>query len=114
MINFIIGVVASYVGAWIETFYELPYITLLQIVASYVGAWIETPVIPLTVKEPEPSHPMWVRGLKHHNYHYQLVVGVSHPMWVRGLKHAGADYGARIRPSHPMWVRGLKPGLKEV
>ena len=104
--------VASYVGAWIETSCRcIPESALL--VASYVGAWIETNDDKLLVGSVK-SHPMWVRGLKHHNYHYQLVVGVSHPMWVRGLKHAGADYGARIRPSHPMWVRGLKPGLKEV
>ena len=34
-------IVASYVGAWIETFSHLRW-SNTQAVASYVGAWIET------------------------------------------------------------------------
>ena len=35
------GVVASYMGAWIETLNVMTLSTLL-VVASYMGAWIET------------------------------------------------------------------------
>ena len=61
--------VASYVGAWIET-PETLIGRIALIVASYVGAWIETQ---LTVKShslPFPSHPMWVRGLKHNYFKF--------------------------------------------
>ena len=44
--------VASYVGAWIETFGQCQRKAVGR-VASYVGAWIETPVISLTVNDPE-------------------------------------------------------------
>ena len=54
--------VASYVGAWIETWYREPEHNPYQ-VASYVGAWIETS-LQQECGAAEASHPMWVRGLK--------------------------------------------------
>ena len=54
-------------------------------VAPHVGAWIET-CRTLASAADGRSHPMWVRGLKHH-----VDVGLDLPCW-----------------SHPMWVRGLK------
>ena len=57
------GLVAPYVGAWIETemkkktFYPNP-------VAPYVGAWIETIIKNWNINKLQ-SHPTWVRGLKH-------------------------------------------------
>ena len=76
--------VAPYVGAWIETTTRTARNNKGN-VAPYVGAWIET-CLSLPVGHGIPSHPMWVRGLKH--FHPLLDVGddVSHPMWVRGLK----------------------------
>ena len=56
------GLVAPYVGAWIETFVNLPRITSLA------------------------SHPMWVRGLKPDLELCVCGKNTSHPMWVRGLK----------------------------
>ena len=44
-------VVASYVGAWIETV-PSRYISTLSEVASYVGAWIETKGIRRAVSAP--------------------------------------------------------------
>ena len=76
--------VAPCVGAWIETFPVLPYLSLCQ-VAPCVGAWIET-----LLKVPERfqplSHPAWVRGLKHPYPGRRVSVAGSHPAWVRGLK----------------------------
>ena len=71
-------------GAWIETCGYLS-LTLDMIVASHVGAWIET----LRKAEAEAyaeSHPMWVRGLKQGYGWKESMVTMSHPMWVRGLK----------------------------
>ena len=55
--------VAPRVGAWIET--PLPNgSNFVKAVAPRVGAWIETPHSPSCATQP-PSHPVWVRGLKH-------------------------------------------------
>ena len=55
------------------------------IVAPYVGAWIETPLE--ESKNPYVrSHPMWVRGLKRRTLSRNNQADRSHPMWVRGLK----------------------------
>ena len=78
--------VAPYVGAWIETLYPFPRASP-PLVAPYVGAWIET-----ASKAVRPfwriwSHPTWVRGLKHRNRLQRESRRESHPTWVRGLKH---------------------------
>ena len=52
-------------GAWIETS-EIEENDAKDIVAPYVGAWIETTQI-TRKNTARPSHPTWVRGLKHHN-----------------------------------------------
>ena len=49
-------------GAWIETLMLLLLMTLL-LVASYMGAWIETMSAWAMARNYE-SHPTWVRGLK--------------------------------------------------
>ena len=58
------GLVAPYVGAWIET-YHFVEVSNMKPVAPYVGAWIETRF------QGGKMHVIW-----------------SHPTWVRGLKHA--------------------------
>ena len=55
-------IVASYVGAWIETLNTNSANAGIT-VASYVGAWIET-VLQINPEVNSKSHPMWVRGLK--------------------------------------------------
>ena len=50
-------------GAWIETYVKHPY-PCVKLVASYVGAWIETQLWKYFDSQ-VMSHPMWVRGLKH-------------------------------------------------
>ena len=55
------------------------------LVAPYVGAWIETRYT-LDKEENLESHPTWVRGLKHFVYPCLQVQVWSHPTWVRGLK----------------------------
>ena len=77
-------VVAPRVGAWIETERGLQGL-LVQGVAPRVGAWIETQYYALK-SQGIPSHPVWVRGLKHLNNVCTAVVNMSHPVWVRGLK----------------------------
>ena len=54
-------------------------------VASYMGAWIETLIGGLMGKKSQ-SHPTWVRGLKHITICSFDVLFESHPTWVRGLK----------------------------
>ena len=54
-------------------------------VAPYVGAWIET-ILKRQFLINLPSHPMWVRGLKHDKKRLNVLNYASHPMWVRGLK----------------------------
>ena len=57
------GIVAPRVGAWIETVSKATIDEAPQ-VAPRVGAWIETD--PITCYNSySPSHPVWVRGLKH-------------------------------------------------
>ena len=78
------GSVAPHVGAWIETLVIcLP--SSCEKVAPHVGAWIETRHS-LRIRNAYMSHPMWVRGLKHHSMVHTLLKKKSHPMWVRGLK----------------------------
>ncbi len=94
-------------GAWIETLNASGY-DKQGIVAPYVGAWIET-ILSMALEWSFMSHPMWVRGLKppdsaerHRLHDVAPYVGawietwmacairlqcMSHPMWVRGLKH---------------------------
>ena len=62
------------------------YPLLHNVVAPYVGAWIETRT-DLATNGHDGSHPMWVRGLKHHPEPHVIEQEMSHPMWVRGLKH---------------------------
>ena len=57
----------------------------MKLVASYVGAWIETHVRQLHITI-MMSHPTWVRGLKLMECLKEYLVKVSHPTWVRGLK----------------------------
>ena len=99
------------------------------IVAPYMGAWIETKWFCGRFCNCT-SHPTWVRGLKHNVVEATRYALVSHPTWVRGLKllvvftlntlACVAPYmGAWIETlcfeqsriackSHPTWVRGLK------
>ena len=63
-----VGLVAPYVGAWIETFETNEILIGLLRVAPYVGAWIETWQA-VKYNGILPSHPMWVRGLKHSTLH---------------------------------------------
>ena len=77
--------VASLVGAWIET-ESSTSVVALDHVAPLVGAWIETfccHLVAFNIK----SHPSWVRGLKHSLTQGLLKSLMSHPSWVRGLKH---------------------------
>ena len=50
-------------GAWIETT-KLPRMKLQGLVAPYVGAWIETDTKAIYDLNGNVSHPTWVRGLK--------------------------------------------------
>ena len=61
--------------------YKLPQ----DIVAPYVGAWIET-LYNISSDGSLMSHPTWVRGLKLKNLASQIIFMPSHPTWVRGLK----------------------------
>ena len=54
-------------------------------VASYVGAWIETYRY-VRYLNGVMSHPTWVRGLKLKDRVKELEEQMSHPTWVRGLK----------------------------
>ena len=71
-------------GAWIETLTDWNK-WIEWIVASYVGAWIETGLTVLSGWL-GMSHPMWVRGLKPLEPVPLVPLSGSHPMWVRGLK----------------------------
>ena len=60
-----IGLVAPYVGAWIET-QDIVIIMACQfVVAPYVGAWIETGNVGAGGAVAAGSLPTWERGLKH-------------------------------------------------
>ena len=54
------------------------------------------------------SHPVWVRGLKQHDYNARNDPKLSHPVWVRGLKLIKIAPSVATNQSHPVWVRGLK------
>ncbi len=56
-------IVASYMGAWIETYTHRLTPDELS-VASYMGAWIETTITIMIMSAKTSSHPTWVRGLK--------------------------------------------------
>ena len=116
-------------GAWIETCVLCLVIQLL-LVASYVGAWIETLFCHISMIREMMSHPTWVRGLKHSNAggassgsSVASYVGA----WIETRLYSQlkdviivASYvGAWIETwtlcllpatsaSHPTWVRGLK------
>ena len=54
-----------------------------------------------------PSHPVWVRGLKHPHSHPLEEAIVSHPVWVRGLKqqHAARYDGLHnVAPRVGAWI----------
>ena len=78
--------VAPHVGAWIETSGSRLILSSAY-VAPHVGAWIET-IVASNKMFPNPSHPMWVRGLKLGKDAKWTSNYESHPMWVRGLKHS--------------------------
>ena len=78
--------VAPRVGAWIETL-QFPPMHFAFAVAPRVGAWIET-CISCVLQGFNPSHPVWVRGLKLFIVSHSVLPRTSHPVWVRGLKHA--------------------------
>ena len=56
-------IVAPRVGAWIET-NKYFTIKIQRLVAPRVGAWIETYFLIYEGWGGDPSHPVWVRGLK--------------------------------------------------
>ena len=62
---------------------------MLTNVAPYVGAWIET-LMSADLANQQPSHPTWVRGLKH---------GMGAP-WAR-LAHVAPYVGAWIETKNP-------------
>ena len=72
-------------GAWIETYSEQMKVRF-GVVAPYMGAWIETLIAANEVKKFELSHPTWVRGLKRSSGRASTGDMLSHPTWVRGLK----------------------------
>ena len=80
----------------------------MGLVAPYVGAWIET-LYEDVYNVDSSSHPTWVRGLKQSVIKSVIFDAMSHPTWVRGLKHRLAPTVYRVNMSHPTWVRGLKP-----
>ena len=57
----------------------------------------------------QPSHPVWVRGLKPKEWVGYKFLLKSHPVWVRGLKRRRIFHNKGYIKSHPVWVRGLKP-----
>ena len=75
-----------------------------------MGAWIETDML-LWQLGVSPSHPTWVRGLKHISTPRYNKNRLSHPTWVRGLKLFGIAQREAERLSHPTWVRGLKHSI---
>ena len=93
-------------GAWIETDMSIFFLKG-KLVAPRVGAWIETD-LESTNEDLAESHPVWVRGLKHHFVVKVCYHCMSHPVWVRGLKHQLKNTLWQSRMSHPVWVRGLK------
>ena len=77
-------------------------------VAPYVGAWIETPY-DLNKKFSVLSHPTWVRGLKQkimESDRKKKYVAPYVGAWIETLMVAIADI--MLSASHPTWVRGLK------
>ena len=86
---------------------------MLGIVAPYVGAWIETP-FPLVAWLVGKSHPTWVRGLKPKQLKTKIKYNRSHPTWVRGLKLWCNQLEGNALMSHPTLVRGLKPSYVPV
>ena len=59
--------VAPRVGAWIETEIWIG-LSMDPRVAPRVGAWIETGSQLGDIAGQGSSHPVWVRGLKHHGW----------------------------------------------
>ena len=58
---------------------------MLFLVASFTGAWIETLTDNTGIGESE-SHPLRVRGLKRKCTGHKSTACLSHPLRVRGLK----------------------------
>ena len=58
------GVVAPYLGAWIEIYVEEGHQQKAR-VAPYLGAWIEITYTTSEGASVTTSHPTWVRGLKY-------------------------------------------------
>ena len=96
-------------GAWIETFDGVNGLQI-KLVASYMGAWIET----LTVHKHihlRVSHPTWVRGLKLSKTQADRTDYESHPTWVRGLKQDGTILlmkRAEVASYMGAWIETLK------
>ena len=76
-------------------------------VAPCVGAWIETSVSCLAISD-EPSHPVWVRGLKHAGGIAAPAVSVVAPCVGAWIETTIKVKSRHILTSHPVWVRGLK------
>ena len=53
-----------------------------------MGVWIET-FFGANKQDKNASHPVWVCGLKLHNYNILNETIESHPVWVCGLKRKG-------------------------
>ena len=77
-------------------------IMLLGKVAPYVGAWIETDNTRKKRNTVFLSHPTWVRGLKPRYAEYKSRLNVSHPTWVRGLKQFGSKERAQALGSRTL------------
>ena len=77
-------------------------------VASRVGAWIETLRVERCRELPE-SRPAWARGLKLSLDGQCAGERWSRPAWARGLKQALTQMPFHSQRSRPAWARGLKP-----
>ncbi len=74
-----------------------------------MGAWIETRSKRANIPNWEPSHPVWVRGLKQFSWANDVTEPFVAPRvgaWIETqFLYSGSD---PISQSHPVWVRGLK------
>ena len=102
-------VVASHVGAWIETMLALD-ISGVVFVAPHVGAWIETLLYFLSTFS-RRSLSAWERGLKLCCLYRDKINLWSLSAWERGLKYPSSEVCRGDNSSLPTWERGLKLNL---
>ena len=100
-------IVASYVGAWIET-KVCGSILRSRLVASYVGAWIETPNcgVGRTPRKVASYVGAWIETAKSFSLSRTYGVASYVGAWIETYQQQ-ESINSTIE-SHPMWVRGLK------